>query len=60
MNNDEKLAQAIKHTQEQAEGAAQQLTGFLLKGAEKLKAAAQAAADAASEAIRNDINNHPQ
>ena len=55
-NNNEKLQQAIKQTQAQAEEAAQQLGGLLRKGAEKLKEAAEKA----TEAIRNDINNHPE
>ena len=53
MNNDEKLQQAIKKTQEQAEEAAQHFGGLLRKGAEKLKEAA----DAASDAIRKDIDS---
>jgi hypothetical protein len=54
--NDDKLQQALKQTQAQAEEAASQLGGLLRKGAEKLKQAA----DAATEAIRNDIDNHPE
>lgn len=54
--NDEKIQQAIKQTQAQAEEAASQLGGLLRKGADKLKAAAEAA----SEAIRNDIDKHPE
>ena len=56
MNNDEKLAQAIKQTQLQAEEAASKLGGLLRKGAEKLRDAAEAA----SEAIREDLKNRPE
>lgn len=55
-NTNEKLQQALKQTQAQAEEAAQQLGGLLRKGADKLKEAAEKA----GEAIRNDINNHPE
>jgi hypothetical protein len=54
-DNNEKLQQALKQTQAQAEEAAQQLGGLLRKGAEKLKEAAEAA----SQAIRDDIDRHP-
>ena len=54
--NEDKIAEALKQTQAQAEEAATQLGGLLRKGAEKLKEAAQAASDA----IRNDINSRPE
>jgi hypothetical protein len=60
--NDELLEQAkarmqdaLKQTQEQTQEAAVQLGGLLRIGAKKLKDAA----DAASQAIRDDINNRP-
>lgn len=59
MNNDELLEQAktrmneaLKATQAQSEIAAGQIGGLLRIGAKKLKEAA----DAASQAIRDDIN----
>lgn len=47
-----RVQDALKQTQEQTQDAATQLGGLLRIGAEKLKKAA----DAASQAIRDDIN----
>jgi len=62
MNNDElverakeRVQDALKQTQEQTQEAATQLGGLLRMGASKLKEVA----DAASQAIRDDINNRP-
>lgn len=62
MTDDERFDQtkarvndAIRRTQAQAEEAATLLGPLLRKGAEKLKEAA----DAAAQAIRNDINRRP-
>lgn len=54
--NEEKLQQALKETQIQAEEAASKLGALLRKGAEKLRDAA----DAASEVIREDLRNRPE
>lgn len=53
--NDEKLTQLLKETQTQADEAATQFGKLLRKGAEKLRDAA----DKAAEAIRQDIDRHP-
>ncbi len=50
-----RMQDALKQTQEQTQEAATQLGGLLRIGAEKLKKAA----DAASQAIRDDINRRP-
>jgi hypothetical protein len=50
-----RMQDALHKTQEQTEDAAVQLGGFLRYGAKKLKQAA----DAASQAIRDDINSRP-
>lgn len=51
----QRMQDALKITQEQTEDAAGQLGGLLRKGAAHLKKAADAAADA----IRDDINKRP-
>lgn len=51
----QRMQDALKITQEQTEDAAGQLGGLLRKGASHLKKAADAAADA----IRDDINKRP-
>jgi uncharacterized protein (DUF3084 family) len=48
-----RMQQALQQTQEQTQEAAVQLGGLLRIGAQKLKEAA----DAASQAIRDDINS---
>jgi hypothetical protein len=48
-----RMQQALRQTQEQTEDAALQLGGLLRKGAEHLKKAG----DAAAQAIRDDLNN---
>lgn len=48
-----RMQEALRQTQEQTEEAAVQLGGLLRKGAEQLKKAT----DAAAQAIRNDINH---
>ncbi len=50
-----RMQDALKATQEQTQDAAAQLGGLLRIGAKKLKKAA----DAASQAIRDDINRRP-
>jgi hypothetical protein len=50
-----RMQDAAKLTQEQTQEAATQLGGLLRIGAKKLKEAA----DAASQAIRHDINSRP-
>lgn len=54
--NEEKLRQAMHETQAQAEEAAVKLGGLLRKGVQKIKQAAEAASDA----IREDIHNRPE
>lgn len=48
-----RMQEALRQTQEQTEDAAQHLGGLLRKGAEHLKKAG----DAAAQAIRDDLNN---
>jgi len=50
-----RMQDALKATQEQTQDAATQIGGLLRIGAKKLKKAA----DAASQAIRDDINRRP-
>ena len=54
--NEDKLRQAMHETQAQAEEAAVKLGGLLRKGVQKIREAA----DAASDAIRDDIKNRPE
>ena len=51
----ERVQDALNKTQEQTQEAATQIGGLLRFGAKKLKEAA----DAASQAIRDDINSRP-
>lgn len=53
--NEEQLQKALKQTQIQAEDAAGKFGALLRKGAEKLREAA----DATAEAVRKDLENHP-